>query len=65
MADDTNILDLTTMGSVTVPVQRAANAIETSLLGGFDVRIVVIPRTDGSVIVYCDGVDCDEFMGLL
>ena len=62
---DAATLDLTEMGSSTVPVSRAISAIQQILENGLEVRTVLIPYGRSSVIVYLSGPDAEEASGLL
>jgi hypothetical protein len=62
---DRATLDLTEMGSATLPIDRAIEAVTVALDACFQCRIVLIPYGDRSVIVYASGPDADELMSLL
>ena len=62
---DAATLDLTEMGSSTVPVSRAISAIQQILENGLEVRTVLIPYGRWSVIVYLSGPDAEEASDLL
>ena len=62
---DAATLDLTEMGSSTVPVRRAISAIQQILENGLEVRTVLIPYGSSSLIVYLSGPDAEEASDLL
>jgi len=61
---DADSLDLTAMSSVTVPRERAIQAVEQALTMGLQARIVLIPY-GRSTIVYVSGPDEDDVVVML